>query len=218
MPAILFKTATKQLHDGYKAARDRLSIGSSGSGSKPSSFSDGRGISRTASFNSASSDVKPRRLKSEKFPAVPEVSREFSVGDSSPESMKKAMSSHTFRQNSPPTRSHSHNIFVRRSNAESCSTPSPDINQTNSASRFTSLLSPHSMSSGISALLTVSPKTAEAGGRTLSNIAGIFHLPVPSFKRSFDSQGSDSLGQSSDSDNIERDLDDRGTDTSLNEA
>ena len=62
MPAILFKTATKQLHEGYKAARDRLSAGaSSGSSSRPNSFSDRGGVSRTASFNSSSStDINAR--------------------------------------------------------------------------------------------------------------------------------------------------------------
>jgi hypothetical protein len=39
MPAKLFKTVTKQFHDGYKAARDRLSAGSSGSNSRQNSFS-----------------------------------------------------------------------------------------------------------------------------------------------------------------------------------
>jgi hypothetical protein len=152
MPAILFKTATKQLHDGYKAARDRLSIGSSGSGSKPSSFSD-RGISRTASFNSASSDVKPRRLKGEKFPTVPEISKEFSVFNNSPESINRTTCGETVRQNGLPARAKTNNIFVRRSNPEGSAAPSLDINQTNSASELTSFLCPHSVSSGISALL-----------------------------------------------------------------
>jgi serine/threonine protein kinase len=210
MPAILFKTATKQLHDGYKAARHRLSLGSSGSGSKLSSFSD-RGISRTASFNSASSDVKPRRLKCEVFPTVPEVSKEFSVGNNSPESVKRTASK-AIHQNGVPSGAKSSNIFVRRSNRESSASPTGEVNQTNTASGLTSFLSPHSVSSGISALL--SPKSAETSGKALSHIAGIFHLP--SFKRSYDSQGSGSVGQSSESDTVERDVDERGIGTRNN--
>jgi hypothetical protein len=56
MPAILFKTATKQLHEGFKAARDRLSAGSTGLGSRPNSFASRGGRSGNASFNSNSSD------------------------------------------------------------------------------------------------------------------------------------------------------------------
>jgi hypothetical protein len=160
-------------------------------------------MSRTASFNSASSDVKPRRLKGEKIPTVPEVSKEFSVGNNSPESIKRT-ASNTVRENGRScSGAKSNNIFVRRSHRETGTSPSAEVTQTNSPHGLSSLLSPHSMSSGISALL--SPKSSEGGsGRALSNIAGIFHLP--SFKRSNDSHGSGSVGQCSESDNIEREL------------
>jgi hypothetical protein len=221
MPAILFKTATKQLHDGYKAARDRLSAGSSGSGSKTSSFTD-RGVSRTASFNSSSSDVKPRSLKGEKFPTVHEVSKEFDGGDSSPQSVGKNgvkddcqnVSSNGHYNTTSPAKAKLRNVLFKSPHESSNGTT--ESNHSKITTGLTSLLGSNSMSSGISALL--SPKSTESGGSTLSHIAGMLHLNT--FKRtSFDSQGSGSLGHSSleDSDNNERDMEEHGHDSKTGE-
>jgi hypothetical protein len=213
MPAILFKTATKQIHDGYKAARDRLSAGSSGSGSKTSSFTD-RGVSRTASFNSSSSDVKPRSLKGEKFPTVHEVSKEFDGGDSSPQSVGKNGVKVDCHNVSTPAKAKLRNVLFKSPHESSNGTT--ESNHSKITTGLTSLLGSNSMSSGISALL--SPKSTESGGSTLSHIAGMLHLNT--FKRtSFDSQGSGSLGHSSleDSDNNERDIDELGHDSKTGE-
>lgn len=92
MPVILFKTASKQLHEGYKAAIDRLSAGSSdsASGGKANFFSDPE-QSRTGSFGSSSSEAKQTARRAKKFSILRETSREADGSDdSAPPSPRKA--------------------------------------------------------------------------------------------------------------------------------
>lgn len=58
MPVVLLKTASKSLHDSYRAARQRLS-GESFSSSKSNSFSD-PAVPRTTSFDSISPDIRQK--------------------------------------------------------------------------------------------------------------------------------------------------------------
>jgi hypothetical protein len=181
MPAKLFKTATKQLHDGYKAARDRLSASSTGSGSRQNSFSSRGNISGNTSFNSLSSDSKQRSKISTLHEACADL--DSTVDDAT---AKKNFCSNTINENksydrryaTPPRARSSTSIFRDMYH-------SPDvIRATQEASKSTPTFP--SLPSGLSAFL--SPKSAESTpSRTLAHIAGMF-----SFKRSFDSQVSDS--------------------------
>jgi len=73
LPVVLLRTASKQLQEGYKAARNRLS---SGGGGRTSSFSDREG-SRSASFDSASSGMKVHSRHSEDYLIPEEHSHEM---------------------------------------------------------------------------------------------------------------------------------------------
>ena len=74
LPVVLLRSASKQLQEGYKAAKHRLSY----SGAKSSSFSD-RDESRNTSFDSTSTDVKmnSRHSSQHDFPIVQESSQEM---------------------------------------------------------------------------------------------------------------------------------------------
>lgn len=167
MPAKLFKTATKQLHDGYKAARDRLSAGSTGSGSRQNSFSSRGNMSGNTSFNSLSSDGKQRSKIATLHEAGGELDSKISENKS-----------YDRRFATPPRVRSGTSIFRDIYH-------SPDIMRATQEVPKSTPTFP-SLPSGLSAFL--SPKSAESThSRTLAHIAGMF-----SFKRSFDSQVSDS--------------------------
>jgi len=65
LPVVLLRSASKQLHEGYKAAKHRLSSGGK-------SFSDREGGSRSASFDSTASDVKMGSRHSQDFSMAPD--------------------------------------------------------------------------------------------------------------------------------------------------
>ena len=181
MPAKLFKTATKQLHDGYKAARDRLSAGSTGSSSRQNSFSNRSNLSGNTSFNSLSSDGKQRS----KIATLHEAggNPDGTIDDST---AMKNFCSHTIVENksydrryaTPPRARSSTSIFRDMYH-------SPDVFKAiQEVSKSTTTFP--SLPVGLSAFL--SPKSAESTpSRTLAHIAGMF-----SFKHSFDSQVNDS--------------------------
>lgn len=211
MPVILLKTATKQLQEGYKAARGRLSGG--GSVGKSNSFSD-QDMSRTASFGSSSSEVKqsPRPM----FSILHEVSKEIDEGgevieaEASPFQNKHAVGlgvgwakSGFFSPRAQSKSNESNGAQGRRMRFlhKTESDRAGDTDAKPSPFRFSSSFRNNddeneggaSVSSGLSALL--SPQS-EPGG-TLSQITSIFHSSLTSLKRGFDAQGSGSIVDSS---------------------
>ena len=174
MPAKLFKTATKQLHEGYKAARERLSAGSS----RQDSFSSSRGnASGNTSFNSISSDGKQRKVTMSN-----DVGGDLdnAVDDltSTRKNYPRSQSKNSDRRFTTPPRTRSAaSIFRDLYHSPDVATATQEVPK--STPTFPSL-------PGLSAFM--SPKSAESTpSRTLASIAGMF-----SFKRSFDSQPGDS--------------------------
>jgi hypothetical protein len=187
MPAMLFKTATKQLHDGYKAARDRLSAGTSsiGSSSRQNSFSSRGNLSGNTSFNSLSSDGKQRS----KIATLHEDG-DHTIGDSTTAANFCSNKSNDRRYTTPPRARSGTSIFRDMYH-------SPDLMKATQEVCKSTPTFP-SLPSGLSALL--SPKSAESThSRTLTNIAGMF-----SFKRSFDSQVSDSQSSQENVDQVDK--------------
>jgi hypothetical protein len=202
MPIILLKSASKQLQEGYKAARNRLSAGST----KSSSFSE-RDMSRNASFDSSSSDRKQSSRHSGRFPIVHEVSQELDESTDR-QSARKQM-------DSPQTPKDSRKSSILNISEDSFISPSPvrrllgrtgsntpkegstplsfRLRRKPSSSSRTSQGESEGMSPGMSpGLLSLlkSPETPASAATAMAQISSIFHSSLTSLKRGFDSQNS----------------------------
>ena len=187
MPAILLRSASKQLHDSFQAAKNRLSSGSSNSLSFSDRGDSSRTPSRTASFDSSGS-LNRRKM----FPALHEGRRhdtdqsgDYVMGDGEPKTPppeRSNLSTMMFETPKSVTR------FLRKTNSEGFSDygVSPFRFTPKSANSFRESDS-EGVASRLKGLLTPS---SDGNSSFSSGLSHMFHSSFSGLRRGLDGQSS----------------------------
>lgn len=226
VPVKLLRTASKQLQEGIKTARERLSVGSGlGSGNKSSSFSS---MDSTSSAEKKPSSSSRHRSNRDSFPiSIREGSREIDgsgelqidMSPMTPQSEKPTRQfSGLFRGIGSPLKTKSSRVnaatgrttprrpnFLRKTSSERAPDETPDSNTNSSKRRPASFRfgSNHSSQMSDDEGVGESPSRFPAllcpptPSQIGGSISGIFHTSLSSLKRATGSHDSDSSSEDS---------------------